>query len=182
MKWWLEVWKLHQAEHNHKDKRLTLRIGYAINLAVFFLSSLHFLVELRLAVCVLCRSGGNWEESQMESNSRKVVQAGILCVCMSFCFHSLRIWFNAWKFIFGVFCVSARSIKSKKQQHAQCQKKHNEPNYFCMASVFRKPQHRREKKKTIILESQEGNPKFKIKASKCNAWTTKKCYTLKIFG
>lgn len=158
----------YQAEHNHKDKRLTLRIGYAINLVVSKLHSTSFSFMSFWSFEQIQRKQSYKNKSKWKLSNRRNL------FFFSFYFFSLSTFyifvFNLWvELIYlKLFRFSARSIKSKSNT---CTNVKQKPNYFWRQVFFENHREFKEdKKETIILRVKKGIQNFKQQQNEMK-WT-----------
>lgn len=156
----------YQAEHNHKDKRLTLRIGYAINLVVSKLHSTSFSFMSFWSFERIQRKQSYKKQIQM-----KIVQPEEFVLFFILLFLSLSTFyifvFNLWvELIYlKLFRFSARSIKSKSNT---CTNVKQKPNYFWRQVFFENHREFKEDKKKQL--SWESRREFKILNSNKMKW------------
>lgn len=160
----------YQAEHNHKDKRLTLRIGYAINLVVSKLHSTSFSFMSFWSFEQIQR-----KQSYKKTNPNENCPTGgirsFFFILFSLYLSTFYIFvFNLWvELIYlKLFRFSARSIKSKSNT---CTNVKQKPNYFWRQVFFENHREFKEdKKKTIILRVKKGIQNFKQQQNEMK-WT-----------
>lgn len=147
-----EKFLTYEAEHNHKDKRDWLQES-AMQLIWWFFS---FTQVISVVCLLICEASDIRRRQSNKTNSRKLSNRGNSVRFNFYLFHSVLHLCLDWIYIIEVISFSARTIKLKRQQHAQCKTK---TELLLTASVFQKPQ----KKKHIHTQlSWESKGEFKI--------------------